>query len=317
MVSGGHRTTQRKILDLFLKYVLPDAMRTIEQECEQAGCYAVLIGGVCVERCVANDKVARRLLKGVMTEDVDVKFVMTSEGGGGESAANRVMKIRDRFLEDVMRRIESDGGRFGKLTLTIDDRFLNHPHPEVRARAVKSIMVSLGGGGLKWSLLDTGIVRGGVANTHYKTLAAVSRAPKKTLIPYYKPGDGTTYATCEYVYLDTVRMLMDRAKYFADKKSMFALFKFYRYVLKFMALWVLMKDGKTRGGLSPKMHVLYHEVHKRLAGLDPEVILSGFGAMHGVKYDETMVESVQNLLKDVINATNVRGLAEKLDLYKP
>ena len=125
--------------------------------------------------------------------------------------------------------------------------------------------------------------------------------------------DGVKYATCEFVYHDTVRMLAERFEYFAEKRTVYALIKLYRHLLKFMSLYVLRNHVK---GLPSTMRKIYKKVVQRLK--TAAVLQKGLNnkEFRRLNYDESYVKQVNMAVKDVVRIGGVQDLIDHFAKYK-
>lgn len=274
-----------EIADYVLKELLPGAVHDAEKAIEGTGCSVVIVGGVCVQRCLAGAKssVGRatwtKVMGDVTTDDVDLKFAVPR--GAARGAAKKALAARDALLARVVEGLRAHGH-----DAAIDDKLTKHEMASVRAAVVKSVVL-LKLGESPRSVLDTGLW-------------------KEPLEWEIDPRDGMKYATCEFAYRDTLRMLSFRLSLFAKKRTMHELYKLYRYVVKFMALYLVM--GHV-GSLPASMKSLYEAVRERMGALDPRAIEDGIAATRRVKYDEGEVKRASEMVAALLR----RGVAPPPD----
>lgn len=288
--------------------ILPGLFHKYAGRMNKAGCYMVVVGGMSVERCANLSKPARYFLRDVFSEDIDIKCVLRKGHRVKEVddvAVQAMHEVRMDFLQDVVAelkvhvsKIRFDDGVV--VQVEIDDSLLNSGIEAVRVIKVVSVSISYTEGVRRLStpIVDTGLYTNLVK--HYNKYSSVKGSEWPIPVVKYR---GVPYASCNYTYYDTVRMFLERINYFKEKKSVYALIKFYRNVVKFMSLYVLRHKIKT---LPKNLDDIYLRVHESLMKLDLVRIKKGMRReLSAMKYDDVFVEKIVTILREVIGALNV------------
>lgn len=214
--------------------------------------YPVIVGGVNITRCLQSKPRTRQLISNLFMSDIDLDFVII--GDNSEAIMDTVHKQRmlmidsilsDKDLKkhiDSLERLNRRDAIFA-LKLRIDDSALSLP----KLRVFKMSLVTV--------KLDF-IVDGAVVNTmtlldcpiyarhnveDYNLYARFFATDRRKPVPYYTD-KGVMYATCGFIYYDTIRMMkwyekaLDAAS--TPKERHFNFVKYVRYVIKFSALYL-------------------------------------------------------------------------------
>jgi hypothetical protein len=295
--------------------ILKNTLTNIEDACKRAHCYAVVVGGIALERCIEQSWRARRYLRHVVVEDIDIVFAIRAHLTGRSKEAirrrvSRATKLRNIFMTELQANAEAwlqEKGMGESMRVQLDTSLSNIP---VIKWAHITSLVTVDSAGIQRTLVDTKILDQVVAERAKTNIGGIrEKTGSKDLVPYVEI-DGIKYATCEFVYYDTIRMLITRLEYFQEKNTMFSLLKLYRHIVKFMALYVLRNNIR---GLPPSMKKIYTRINRRLRKTD--IIGLGIKSDQFTKtYDSRYVENVKNLLVDVVKATNITKLVKHFKL---
>ena len=291
-----------------LDVVLPKVLPKYNAKLKHHDAFMVIIGGVSVEMCARLDKNAAAFLKNVFSEDIDIKIVVNDEKADS-AALEKVHEVRMKFVDAVMRKLRrfikehtGEWDRSMKINVILDDSLLNHQVQHVRDSKVVGIGIDYVETKyrVRYPLVDTSLY---THKTHYYNMYRdMMKADER--VPHYEV-NGVTFASCEYMMFDNCRMLVERANYLKEKKSLFALMKFTKYVIKFMSLYVLRKQLKQ---LPKRLLVIYEDAYKTLRSINTFKLKNGFKKMYSVKYDESYVNKVVSKLETLLRASNMKGL---------
>jgi hypothetical protein len=310
-VYGGRDAVHTEIRKYLMNVILPQLFKKYAKLFSKNKFYMVVIGGMSVERCANLSRPSRRFLRDIFSEDIDIKCVFLRNVKSLDDAyVLKVHKIRMDFIQDVIdslkiqvAQIQFDEGV--QVQAEIDDSLLASTVDKVRLSQVVGININYTENQRRFDtpILDTSLYNSLSSPLYFDKYKHMTNS--KTPIPYVIH-DGVPYATCNYCYYETVRLFLDRIEYFAEKKSMYALMKFYRNVVKFMSLYVMRHKINS---LPPKLHKIYTEVHGVLKKIDLQRIQSGFRKeLSGIKYEEEYVKKVVGILKEVIDAVKVEDI---------
>lgn len=310
--QSGREVFHRELKRGLIQDILPSVLKKYKSREQQLGCYFVIIGGEAVERCAQLSRTAQKFLATLAGEDCDIKLVFSTPVKTQDDP--RIQKTHDMRMELLGDAVAGLRARVAQMALddgvsvdiVLDDRLLTHPVEEVRRAQVISVCVHYieGQNHFEVPILDTTFFHNLSAPDLYKKYSRMAHTNKP--IPYITKHN-VRYATCNYTYYDTVRMLLDRIEYFSEKRTMFGLMKFYRYVVKFMCLYVLRKRVTT---LPKDLVKVYDNVHASLMQLDLVRIRNSFrsGAMTQAVYSDEEVSKVINILHDVLHSVEVEDI---------
>lgn len=268
--------------------------------------YMVIIGGVSVEMCARLDTTAQSFLKSVFSEDIDIKLVVANINADYEA----IHELRLKFVNDVIKRLskyimshKKEWDASIDINVHIDDALLNHKIDAVANARVVSIGVEYVEGKYHtiYPLVDTTFFTE-ASTPHFGVFQKIMKS--KTPVPYYV-ANGVNYANCEYMMYDNCRMLVDRASYLKEKKSLFALMKFTKYIIKFMSLYVLRKKVEH---LPTPLLEIYDEAYYVLKKINTFKLKNGFKQMYSIKYDSKYVDMIVSRLETIIKASDMKSL---------
>lgn len=286
--------------------VFPKVFKKYDEKMKKYGGYMVIIGGVSVEMCVDTDENARHFLENVFSEDVDIKVVIERNQHVEKihqlriNMLNKVKLHLDKYIVELNNSLHDT-----KIKTILDESLLVHKLAKVRAPRVVSLSVvySSKNDTVMYPLLDTSIFSK-EATHHFTTYKTMVNA--RAIVPYYTKNN-INYATCEYMMYDTCRMLIDKANYLKEKRTLFALMKFTKYVLKFMSLYVLRGHMKE---LPSNLVDIYDKSYNVLKNINMYKLKNGFKKMHTVKYSITHVERTIKSLERILKAKDIQKLVK-------
>lgn len=329
MYSRGIDMIHVKLRNAVLRRLLKQSIRSVNDLCKKHHCYIAVVGGVALERCVQGAPKAQRYLRQVIPEDIDIVFVVRHSLSGTSKEAvrrrvKRVSEIRDMFLQDLADRAQAwldasannEINQINQINETQNMRVaIDNSLSKVRAIEWARIisLVTIDGNGVQRTLLDTKILDQVAIREAHNNIVGVRNATRSVDVVPYNQVDGVKYATCEFVYHDTVRMLSERLEYFAQKRTVYALIKLYRHLLKFMSLYVLRNHVN---GLPAAMMKIYKRVAQRLK--TAAVLQKGLNnkEFRQWNYDEAYVNKVSKAVRDVVRIGEVQDLVDHFAKYK-
>ena len=299
-----------------LNKVLPSLFPTFVNELKPLGAYPVILGGTLVQRCAKRSVDSYQFIRNLLTEDIDIKVVVTSEDV--DSIEHPIIKtlhtLRRTFVDRVKEKLAPT---IKKLKNTYLDIRLDLNQELLEKRNVFSVNVTY----VEFEdtdtvrsttlpLMDLGVfVKYSIPHYYkYRKLYPNVKLP----IPYVK-FRGVYYATCDFAYFDTVRMMIDRLKYFQSKRTMFGLMKFSRYVLKFMCLHVLLNEGKIK--VDGQIEQIYDRVRRILQTID--VAKMQMQDAMTLQYNEQYVTEIIRILSVVVHATHIEDLVAFMESSVP
>lgn len=279
-----------------LDTVFPTLFPKFNKMLSRYSAYMVVIGGVSVEMCAKLDNAASSFLHNVFSDDVDIKIVIEDDNANN----NDIHEIRLSFISKVIAELQKfvSKHRLGVDVFT-DTSLLDHKVEAVKNARVVSIAIA--NTEESASLVDTTFFSK-QSTHHYHVYKSIMHS--KHHVPYYL-ANKVAYATCDYMMFDTCRMLVDRANYLKETRSLFALMKFTKYVVKFMSLYVLRKKIKT---LPSYLSVIYNEAYTTLRKINMIKLRKNFKHTKPIKYDLAIVEKHISYLDNILKASNMRRL---------
>lgn len=204
------------ILDYMLTHIIPGKMQKyITDEW-----YPVLIGGISMNKCIKN-------FTAMPAGDIDIKFVSTSP--------NTLLNVNNMFALHDARMMLIDE----LLDLYHNNKPLHFPNLEVSPlrKQFKWRVEVFYKESKKQVVIDTGILQyiDSEVNDYLNigvTMKQLEFKNKKYLIPYEFKND-IPYATCEWIYIDLLRMIVAVNNRYKDEKSQFVKNKLIKYLAKF------------------------------------------------------------------------------------
>lgn len=245
--------------ELVRKHLLENTLGKYMKKYIKKNFYPVIVGGVNITRCLESKPRTRHLISNLFTSDIDLDFVII--GDSGDAVMEQVHKERmhmlnailgDKALKEHITTLENANRRDAIFTLNlrIDDSALSLP----KLRVFKMSLVTV--------KLDF-LVDGDIVNTmtiidcpiyakhnveDYNLYSRFFQEDRRKPVPYYTEG-GVMYATCGFIYYDTIRMMkwyenaLDAST--TPKERHFNFVKFVRYVIKFCALYMYINNLLT------------------------------------------------------------------------
>lgn len=287
----------------FIKYVLPPLVKaaTVPNKI-----YPVVVGGMDVERCLNLTRATRDFVRQLSVNDIDMKFICLDDASESLQATDAVRRalVASAFKasnSDLQKAVSAAGLEKAKVAVRFEtsSRYADPPYPgeiinmvhdKVRQHKLVSTSVtyynSTDGSLLsKLSFLDTTVDGPDSIRSMYTEHAelfnkTIARAKLEQLFKFPKIKDivpvedykGVLYASCKWVYTDTVRLLDYYATLVATapKETMppaqqkFMLKKFVKYLVKFAVLYIHVnqkeKDNQALQKTFEKAQELYASI---------------------------------------------------------
>lgn len=281
--------------------ILPIVFKDYETELQSLKVKPVLVGGICVDKCVVKHKLAKTVLQLAQCDDIDVKLTFDSElCDASNNDMHNVFKLRDQLIRAILAKLTDKFIKNRRVEFRLDQNLLYHDKDSIKALGIVSIVLIHDN--TTRHILDLSILDCHKLPVQFKA------------IPFYTEKNGINYATCEFCYIDTVRMMLDRLDYIKTKPSMFAIMKFYRYVLKFMALYVVRND--IHPSLPDNLVQNYKNIHDKLAVLSQMKDIFGTSQIKNITYDKAYLAQLQTLFTQTLKVTDAKMLLQ-LDTLRP
>lgn len=305
-----------KVRNDLIDKVLPKVFPAFVEKLRPLDTYPVVLGGTLVQRCAKRNASAHWFVRDLLTEDVDIKMVINraTTGADTDPIYKKLHAIRmdvinavTTSLKPYLKKLENEG-------LTIETGI---NESLLKAKNVLSMEVSyveisnVTARRVTLPLLDINFFSD-TETTHFNKFRKLFPEVKLP-IPYVKHR-GVLYATCNYAYYDTVRMMVERLRYFQEKKTMFGLMKFSRYVLKFMCLHTLLKSTPDMK-IEPKLKDIYIQVNEVLKTID--IAKLSFADAMKTQYNEQYITNIARILTLVVHTTHIEELITFIDASVP
>jgi hypothetical protein len=258
-----HEKMRQKLLHQIFPSIFPDFVKRLKP----LDAYPVVIGGTLVQRCAKRSIEASRIIEDLLTEDIDVKVVLTRHiADNSDAVIPRIDAVRHEFIHQAIQGLEAYAKTISRenpdiiMSVQESHKLLNISLESISRIRVLEIEITYIEASKSTTLpiLDLGLYTTFSVPHHYSLYMDFNKSVKLP-VPYVSVNK-VLYATCNYAYIDTIRMLMDRAKYFEEKKTMYALMKFARYVVKFMCLYVLIEQ-KSIKEVDASVREVYERAH--------------------------------------------------------
>ena len=292
-----------------LENILPKLFVKYNNQVAKYNAYLVVIGGLSVEMCARLNKDAQIFLKNVFSEDIDIKAVCKKN-----SNISRISSIRHKFLLDVIKELEKfinvNKSRWDKtiiLNVELDTSLMTHAAQAVKDAQVMNITIDYTESSYRtqFSILDTSLFTPKVHHYNvYKSLVGGTLN-----VPYYTENN-INFATCDYMMYDNCRMMIDRSRYLKEKRSMFAMLKFIKYVIKFMSLYILRNKISK---LPSHLQEIYSKAYLVLKKLNTHRLKKGLKDLYKIKYDEEYVDHIISVLDTLIKASKMKHIMKAIE----
>ena len=284
------------VRSFLLNKALGPLMNKYERDHHQV-CYPVIVGGATVARCIKRNPRTRALVTQSFSKDIDMPFVMAP--CATKAAAHQVRMSFLKELEQVLSPFLERHKTPNTIRLRINDIAVYKKTLRVHKLALVTVHLDFYDAQNQkkiashvlldcplyapWSVEDYG---------HYERIlkqgsSAFGRVPQQKpmarMVPFVRDKSGVLYATCNFVYYDTVRMLLWYKKSMGEASAgsrahEFAKDKYHRYIAKFMALNLARKEQESlnqsalyerQSALYERQSALYERVKAALANEQP------------------------------------------------
>lgn len=302
----------------------PTLFPKLIKESKKVDCYPIIIGGAVIHQCASVNAKAKAFVKDLFTEDIDIKIVIPNKAVKAHDQTKLMEHlehhVRRPFVETVVKRLTTylnkhkakHAAKGWIVTVEISDALMRISNPVLQKKGVLSINMTYvpstdTTNKVTVAVMDTAWFSELSASPQFNQYNAIRKRPDDPPVPTitYK---GLTYCTCEYAYYDTVRMLVDRGMYLESTKSMFALMKVARYMIKFICLFVLLKGKDVKSGtIDPTLIDIYEKTHAIVKSINVSKLYLGDG-IKKVRYDTPYVNTIGKLLDQVVKSTEMQEL---------
>lgn len=305
-----HNQLRNQLINNILPKTFPSFARELRKLHQDI--YPVVVGGSVLQNCVRSNVKAHKFIHDLFSEDVDIKVVI----GTKNKISNESLDIvRKKFLTRIAKKlktyVQSNKDILEtQVTTKISDKLMNHPLEHIRKSRVLTLENEYTEtfGKHTLSILDTSVYAENTVahyNNYHDLVRSASNVSPNVPIPYQKE-NGVNYASCNYAYYDTVRMMLDRSHFFEEKRSIYALIKLSRYIVKFMSLYVLLKNQN----IDPSIQKIYINVHKMLKTAQKKRNTDNDKIF---RYKTPVVNNMNRLIQKVIKVSNIQELVKIVD----
>ena len=320
----AHEIIHDQIRMHLLREHLPTIFPKLVQTLSKHSCYPVILGGTVVTHCASLNPMSVDFVRDLFSEDIDIKCVIMKPIHNNEDKSVKAIdRIRKAFAKDIMQRATKivkskhfeSAGWWIEPELSFDLTTINVEH--VKRKQVYEVVlhyVNINDRTRKLTLplVDMSLFSN-YSTDHFEQY--------RTMFPTYNGlpiptsiHDNILFASCNYAYYDTIRMMIDRAEYFKQNKSMFALLKLSRYIVKFLCLYILLKNKSLKRQVDPQINALYQRTHKTLKIIDllrykPN---DGGDSVKTLKYNTPYAETMSKVLFKAFKAVRIEQLAKAI-----
>lgn len=255
-----YKNFKKKLLTFLLGRVFPKHI----QKYKTSSFYPVILGGFDVMRCLSSNKYTNSLVETLFSSDIDMNFVIVHSSHEYKTAEDferiiqDAMRARDQFIQEVITDpltvnfLKTHAPPGASASLYINRELM--ANPKFRPFKLKIVRIDViidcpGEPKFKDELIDTAIYHSeNVAEFRFYDKYGKAMAQP---IPVYH-FKGVPYATCKYVFFDTIRMLSYYHNALAfptnnnNKTLKYNFVKFIKYILKFCALYIIVEKKNHR-----------------------------------------------------------------------
>lgn len=319
----SHEVIHEQLRQHMMSSVLPKIFPAFAADCKHHHAYPIVIGGSVIQKCAVMSSTAQAFVNDLFTEDIDVKLVITKDiESNDDPIITRLNKIRMRYMKLVVKKLQAyikkdesikESGWI--INVDISDSLLHVKIEAVQRKRVYTVQLTYVSPDVSKSIvlpmMDVGLFSNYSTPTHFNQYRELNPSVKLP-VPHFTKNH-IQFTTCDYAYYDTVRMMVDRGKYFEQTKSMFALMKLSRYIVKFICLYVLLKSTKrvqSPTSVNPKLVQVYERAHTILKSVNMTRLSLGNDGIKKVRYDTPYVNQLQRLLEKVVRVADIKELVK-------
>ena len=207
--------------------------------------YPIVIGGSSVSRCMQSDYETSQMVDDAFSSDIDIDFVVLKNS---MRIIDDAYKGRTKFIEELLK--DPDFAKFAKDNQQSigSKQFVLFPEGEKltklnKRHAISIYLEDIHDPEKKLTVMDTIILH--PKNTYnYNLFKDIFHS--KYPIPK-EIDNGVLWASCEWIYVDTIRMMMlyDQGLVYSKNDKAFFL-KFTRYIMKFCVLYILLFETNNK-----------------------------------------------------------------------
>lgn len=293
------------IHDKLIKYLLDSGMLARHLKPGNSDFYPVIVGGVNVSRCAKLQPKAKKLLGQLSLRDIDIGFVIRKKiTDNSHQLVQMAHEERMKFLTTLIYDDEfvSFIKTFAEQNKTFIWLYINMYQPifdfigKVRLVSLHAKYKLDDGSTVSKELIDTSIL----SNYADKSDMLYPNYIGKHLvnpIPYFKQY-GLPYATCNFIFFDTVRVLSENLAFLRDGTADFRRQqKVIKYIAKFCIMYSQVK--RLRGNAEfQKIQAIYKEAREVM--MNKEISLPEYkGVVEKLKYaleKHTTLKEIQNAI---------------------
>lgn len=253
-----YKQKKKTLLSLLLDKVIPKYINTYRNR----DFYPVILGGFDVMRCLAIKKETRTYIDLLFSSDIDINFVIVksskdySSSEQFEKEIELVMEAREQFLNDILsdadvtKHLKKMSHPLGTIDIVVNRKLMQNPlFRPFKLKIVRLDIVFKAPGVPDYTdeLIDTGIYHSENVS-EFRFYDAFGKTMVQPIPVYIHRG--VPYATCKYVFYDTIRMLsyyysQISQKGVKPKYVKYNFIKFIKYMLKFCALYIVVEKKKN------------------------------------------------------------------------
>lgn len=312
-----HEQLRQFVLTEVFAYLFPK----LAMDLKKVEATPIIIGGSALGNCTKLNTSAKKFMEDLFTEDIDVKIVITKEiQDNTDPIVPKIEAIREKFMNKVAKKLQShikkdkaikDSG--WTVTAEVSDA-LSKVNVEIMKRrrvTAVNLLYTNGTQQMQLPIVEMSLFSNYSAShySQYRDLHPSETSPTIP-VPFIKE-KGVLYSSCDYAYYDTVRMLVDRGQYFEKTRNMYALLKLTRYIIKFIALYTLLKSKTVKTqAVSEKLEKIYDHAHSILQAISKTKTALNSDQIKKVTYDTPYVSNLKRLITRAVHVTDINDLVK-------
>lgn len=294
-----------QIHDKLIKYLLDSGMLARHLKPGNSDFYPVIVGGVNVSRCAMLQPKAKKLLGQLSLHDIDIGFVIRQEiTDNSHELVQMAHDARMKFLTALI--YDDEFVRFVRGFAEQNNTFIwlsiNMYQPifefigKVRLVSLHAKYKLEDGSTVSRELIDTSILSNYADKSDLLYPVYIGRSLVNP-IPYFKQA-GLPYATCNFIFFDTVRVLSENLGFLRDGTAdLRRQQKVIKYIAKFCIMYSQVKRLKGNTEFK-KILAIYKEARQVM--MNKEISLPEYkGEVEKLKYaleKHTTLKEIQNAI---------------------
>lgn len=270
--------------------------------------YPVVIGGSSVSRCMQSDYETSQMVDDAFSSDIDIDFIVLKNS---LRIIESAYKARAEFIESILK--DPDFIKFAhdnKQSIG-SKQFILIPEGDKATKlnkrhAISIFLQDIHDSEKKVTIMDTIILH--PKNTYnYNLFKDIFHS--KYPIPK-EVDNGILWASCEWIYVDTIRMMMlyDQGLVHSKNDKSFFL-KFSRYIMKFCVLYILLFESSNEEHAHIKK--AYAQVRKMLykSTIDANSL---FKNTNMKELNPLVMEKLHKLVSEFLKFSNIQEIKQAL-----